>query len=136
LYVWDMRQDRPPVTLLKAHTSDIWSIQFHPVYPSHLFSCSNDGSLWQWDYLTPDNSTASLLTGRTGGHVMDVAMETGSDWTTASDRQISVKSLLTRSVGSSGDLLSSVNCLDTCANRLVCGTDSEQLVYIDKLNVY
>jgi hypothetical protein len=27
----------------------VWEVRFHPSNPTHLFSCSNDGSLFHWD---------------------------------------------------------------------------------------
>ena len=27
----------------------VWEVKFHPTSPDHLFSCSEDGSIWHWD---------------------------------------------------------------------------------------
>ncbi|KAK2178261.1 hypothetical protein NP493_550g00028 [Ridgeia piscesae] len=49
LCIWDMRQDRFPVSLLSAHAADMWEVKFHPSHPNSLFTCSEDGSVWHWD---------------------------------------------------------------------------------------
>jgi len=37
----------------------VWEVRFHPSHPTHLFTCSNDGSLWHWD--SSDSATTGLL---------------------------------------------------------------------------
>ncbi|CAG5120320.1 unnamed protein product, partial [Candidula unifasciata] len=49
LTIWDLRQEKFPMTLLEAHSGPMWEVKFHPHNPNHLFTCSDDGSLWHWD---------------------------------------------------------------------------------------
>ena len=30
----------------------VWEVKFHPNNPDHLFTCSEDGSVWHWDGTT------------------------------------------------------------------------------------
>jgi len=45
----------------------VWEVRFHPSHPSHLFTCSNDGSLWHWDSsdITSFSSATGLLASAT-----------------------------------------------------------------------
>uniref|UniRef100_A0ABM0LZ64 Nucleoporin Nup43-like n=1 Tax=Saccoglossus kowalevskii TaxID=10224 RepID=A0ABM0LZ64_SACKO len=61
LTIWDMRQDTYPVTLLDAHSSDMWEVKFHPSNPDNLFTCSEDGSVWHWDNTSSQVSMATQL---------------------------------------------------------------------------
>ncbi|KAL4232719.1 Nucleoporin Nup43 [Mactra antiquata] len=63
LSVWDLRQDKFPVTLLEAHSAPMWEVKFHPSNPDHLFTCSEDGSVLHWD----GSSVSSLVTGTGAG---------------------------------------------------------------------
>jgi nuclear pore complex protein Nup43 len=27
----------------------VWDVVFHPSYPNHLFTCSEDGAVWHWN---------------------------------------------------------------------------------------
>lgn len=63
LSVWDLRQEKFPVTLLEAHSAAMWEVKFHPANPDHLFTCSEDGSVWHWD----GSSVSSLVTGTGAG---------------------------------------------------------------------
>ena len=40
----------------------VWEVKFHPTSPDHLFSCSEDGSVWHWDATSVAQSIAG--TGR------------------------------------------------------------------------
>lgn len=50
-----------PVSLLKAHEAEMWEVHFHPSNPDHLFTCSEDGSLWHWDASTDVPEKSSLF---------------------------------------------------------------------------
>ncbi|XP_052236910.1 nucleoporin Nup43-like isoform X2 [Dreissena polymorpha] len=63
LSIWDLRQERFPVTLLEAHAAPMWEVLFHPASPDHLFTCSEDGSVWHWD----SSAVTSLVTGTGAG---------------------------------------------------------------------
>jgi len=41
----------------------VWEVRFHPTHPSHLFTCSNDGSVWHWD----SSDIAAFSLAATGG---------------------------------------------------------------------
>lgn len=38
----------------------VWEVKFHPSYPNHLFTCSQDGGLWHWDVNRGKSTTTSL----------------------------------------------------------------------------
>lgn len=141
LSLWDMRQDRYPVTLVTAHSADMWEVHFHRTHPTHLFTCSNDGSLWHWDSsdmaafnaapaLLTNTATASKGASSSSSTVSDAAAAANS-WLLgdAARRHLVVKDLL------SGASLLSVNSVDVSENCLVCGTDAEQICLIRNLAV-
>lgn len=39
----------------------VWEVHFHPSDPDHLFTCSEDGSLWHWDTSTNVSEKPSFL---------------------------------------------------------------------------
>lgn len=39
----------------------VWEVHFHPSNPDHLFTCSEDGSLWHWDASTDVPEKSSLF---------------------------------------------------------------------------
>lgn len=39
----------------------VWEVHFHPSNPDHLFTCSEDGSLWHWDASTDISEKPSFL---------------------------------------------------------------------------
>merc|ERR1712055_966296 len=47
--IWDLRGGNQEVSVLNAHTDAVSEIQFHSLHPNHLFSCSQDNSLWHWN---------------------------------------------------------------------------------------
>ncbi|NXC18029.1 NUP43 protein, partial [Corythaeola cristata] len=61
LSIWDIRQGTMPVSLLNAHEAEMWEVHFHPSNPDHLFTCSEDGSLWHWDASTDVSEKPSFL---------------------------------------------------------------------------
>jgi nuclear pore complex protein Nup43 len=147
LYLWDMRQEKYPITLLAAHSSSMWEVHFHPSHPTHLFSCSNDGSLWHWDSsearLQPigmagtgsvraEGAGASLLGSSTlapsiGGSANTTIV---NSWLMgdAARRHLVVKDLF------AGNTVS-VNSLDVSGSTLLCGTDGEQICVMKGLVV-
>lgn len=138
LSLWDMRQDRYPVTLLSARSADMWEVHFHPSHPAHLFTCSNDGSLWHWDSsgmalntaagLLANPATASKGASSSSSTVSDAA---ANSWLLgdAAKRHVVVKDLLT------GANMLSVNSVDVLDNCLVCGTDAEQICVMRNLAI-
>ncbi|XP_032263566.1 nucleoporin Nup43 isoform X2 [Phoca vitulina] len=131
LSIWDVRQGTMPVSLLKAHEAEMWEVHFHPSNPDHLFTCSEDGSLWHWDASTdvPEKSSLFNQGGRNStflshsiSNQTNVHQSLISSWLStdpAKDR-IEITSLLpSRTL--------SVNSLDVLGPCLVCGTDSEAI---------
>ncbi|XP_071112729.1 nucleoporin Nup43-like [Haliotis cracherodii] len=125
LTIWDLRQDKFPMTLLEAHSATMWEVKFHPHNPDHLFTCSDDGSVWHWDgtSVRGSASTSSFVSGLRG----DSASSTGhiSSWLNldSARQKLEITSLLpTRSLP--------VNSLDIDRDTLLCGTDSETLYTI------
>lgn len=49
MHLWDMRQDKQPVSVLEGHCASISELLFHPSNPDFMFTCSLDGSVLQWD---------------------------------------------------------------------------------------
>lgn len=43
--------------------SVVWEVHFHPSKPDHLFTCSEDGSLWHWDASAEVMERPSFLMG-------------------------------------------------------------------------
>uniref|UniRef100_A0A8C7BZL2 Nucleoporin 43 n=1 Tax=Neovison vison TaxID=452646 RepID=A0A8C7BZL2_NEOVI len=113
----------------------VWEVHFHPSNPDHLFTCSEDGSLWHWDASTdvPEKSSLFNQGGRNStflshsiSNQASVHQSLISSWLStdpAKDR-IEITSLLpSRTL--------SVNSLDVLGPCLVCGTDSEA-IYVTK----
>uniref|UniRef100_A0A2K6CVK9 Nucleoporin 43 n=1 Tax=Macaca nemestrina TaxID=9545 RepID=A0A2K6CVK9_MACNE len=109
----------------------VWEVHFHPSNPDHLFTCSEDGSLWHWDASTdvPEKSSLFHQGGRSStflshsiSNQANVHQSVISSWLStdpAKDR-IEITSLLpSRSL--------SVNSLDVLGPCLVCGTDAEAI---------
>uniref|UniRef100_A0A2K6THA1 Nucleoporin 43 n=1 Tax=Saimiri boliviensis boliviensis TaxID=39432 RepID=A0A2K6THA1_SAIBB len=109
----------------------VWEVHFHPSNPDHLFTCSEDGSLWHWDASTdvPEKSLLFHQGGRTStflshsiSNQANVHQSVISSWLStdpAKDR-IEITSLLpSRTL--------SVNSLDVLGPCLVCGTDAEAI---------
>uniref|UniRef100_A0A286XH74 Uncharacterized protein n=1 Tax=Cavia porcellus TaxID=10141 RepID=A0A286XH74_CAVPO len=121
LSIWDVRQGTMPVSLLKAHEAEMWEVHFHPSKPDHLFTCSEDGSLWHWD-ASIDIGRSSTFLSQSISNQANVHQSMISSWLStdpAKDR-IEITSLLpTRTL--------SVNSLDVLGPCLVCGTDAEAI---------
>uniref|UniRef100_A0A8C9GKY6 Nucleoporin 43 n=1 Tax=Piliocolobus tephrosceles TaxID=591936 RepID=A0A8C9GKY6_9PRIM len=109
----------------------VWEVHFHPSNPDHLFTCSEDGSLWHWDASTdvPEKSSLFHQGGRSStflshsiSNQANIHQAVISSWLStdpAKDR-IEITSLLpSRSL--------SVNSLDVLGPCLVCGTDAEAI---------
>ncbi|KAK7494805.1 hypothetical protein BaRGS_00013932 [Batillaria attramentaria] len=120
LTIWDLRQDRFPMTALEAHASSMWEVRFHPHHAEHLFTCSEDGSLWHWD---GSALTSTLdISAKGGGEVNSKHTGHHSPWLglDASRNKLEITSILPyKSLP--------VNTLDIEGAMLVCGTDSETI---------
>ncbi|XP_033075368.1 nucleoporin Nup43-like [Trachypithecus francoisi] len=131
LSIWNVRQGTMPVSLLKAHEAEMWDVHFHPSNPDHLFTCSEDGSLWHWDASTDvpeklslfhQGGRSSTLLSHSIGNQANVHQSVISSWLStdpAKDRTQITSLLPSRSL--------SVNNLDVLDPCLVCGTDAEAI---------
>lgn len=133
LSLWDLRQEKFPVTPLEAHSAAIWEVKFHPNNPDHLFTCSEDGSVWHWNA----SSVATLVTGTGagsgGGGLFSQSTSGGeggnlsvtSPWLMLeSGRQkLDLSSLL--------DVTLPFNSIDIVAETLLCGSDEEAIYAVE-----
>merc|ERR550534_2667993 len=97
---------------------------FHPSQPDHLFSCSEDGSLWHWDGSAYNPQPTSSFLPQQITAPRDPGLT--SPWLSleASRSSLDIASLLP-------DKSLPVNSLDIQASTLLCGTDSETLYTIE-----
>jgi len=102
LTVWDLRNTKFPIKILKKHSSSIWEVAFHPHSPNFVFSCSNDGTMLQWDF----NKSNDISHGNF----------------TVEEENYSNSELITSPL--------SINSFDINPNinALICGSDDESLV--------
>jgi len=125
LTVWDLRKEKFPMTLLEAHTGAMWEVKFHPQDPHHLFTCSDDGSLWHWDGSAFGSEPVSNFF-HNKGKESDKSEGISSPWLNleTSRQKLEIASLLpNKSLP--------VNSLDIETSSLICGTDSETIYSID-----
>ncbi|XP_074846497.1 nucleoporin Nup43 isoform X1 [Carettochelys insculpta] len=129
LSIWDVRQGSMPVSLLNAHEAEMWEVHFHPSNPDHLFTCSEDGSLWHWDTSTDVSEKPSFF--HQGGRNVTVLSHTAnqsviSAWLSnnpTKDRMEITNLFPNQTL--------SVNSLDVLGPCLVCGTDAEA-IYVNR----
>ncbi|KAH0622372.1 hypothetical protein JD844_024628 [Phrynosoma platyrhinos] len=125
LSIWDVRQGSMPVSLLNAHEAELWEVHFHPSNPDHLFTCSEDGTLWHWDASTDVSERKSYL--HTGGRSTTfLPQSVMSAWLSndpTKDR-MEITNLISNPT-------LSVNSLDVLGSCLVYGTDAES-IYVKK----
>ncbi|KAM8947093.1 nucleoporin Nup43 [Pelodytes ibericus] len=126
LCLWDVRQSRMPISLLNAHEAEMWEVHFHPSKPDHLFTCSEDGSLWHWDASTDLAEKPSFLGGRNTSHLSRSSVAPPNAWLSSDPTKghLEITNLLPSSI-------LSVNSLDVLGEYLVCGTDAES-IYVSK----
>lgn len=129
LIIWDMRQDKYPVTLLSAHKYAMLEVKFHPDYPNHLFTCSQDGSLWHWD--CSGISQTQLNPFLKSNKVQDFQpMDDTNPWLScdATKHRLDIRTLLP-------DNRLPINSLDVASTTLLCGADNESFYIIQNLSV-
>ncbi|XP_060096742.1 nucleoporin Nup43 [Heteronotia binoei] len=130
LSIWDVRQGSMPASLLKAHEAELWEVHFHPSSPDHLFTCSEDGSLWHWDASMDVSGKKSVL--HTGGRSSTFLSQTAihqsitTPWLNSDPAKDRIE---TTNLISSPTL--SINSLDVLSSCLVYGTDAES-IYVKK----
>ncbi|CAL1543576.1 unnamed protein product [Lymnaea stagnalis] len=125
LTIWDLRQDKFPMTLLEAHTGAMWEVKFHPYNPNHLFTCSDDGSLWHWDGSSFSSDAAAVIFCNiiSLGNIVNITTELPWLSLETSKNKLDIASLLpNKSLP--------VNSLDIESSTLLCGTDSETIYSI------
>lgn len=118
---------------LMCFFSLVWEVKFHPQKPDHLFTCSEDGSLWQWDgtsmatsSLAPNQTFNPSMTGNLSMvNGMDMSASAVSPWLSvdATKHRMETFSLLS-------DNRLSINSLDIESRHLVCGCDCEAIFVI------
>ncbi len=137
----------------------VWEVKFHPSQPNHLFSCSEDGSLWHWDSthntsashtssqpFSPSVSTSrSQTTGRFPPHSTPLTRRTthlsSSPMVDHSGSIREASPWLSGAVHQGKvdisnylpDNFLAVNSLDIESNNLVCGSDCEGLCMVPDL---
>ncbi|XP_067627184.1 nucleoporin Nup43 [Eurosta solidaginis] len=116
--VWDLRQPGYPASYLSAHTSAITEISFHPTEPSKLFTAAETGELWLWSTQSKVNVTDMETT----------AAENINPWLNGerAKSRINVTSLIS-------NLRKSINTFDASGSKVICGSDSEAIYFIDNL---
>ncbi|XP_077862954.1 nucleoporin Nup43-like, partial [Saccoglossus kowalevskii] len=158
LTIWDMRQDTYPVTLLDAHSSDMWEVKFHPSNPDNLFTCSEDGSVWHWDNTSSQVSMATQLSTSMAGSGTENGAGIGGGQGPSTSRGFGFAALSSNShpiPGTSSPWLSNdaskhrnlevttllphnkmpVNTIDIESNNLLCGTDGEAVYVVRNLTL-
>ncbi|KAM9798258.1 nucleoporin Nup43 [Neosynchiropus ocellatus] len=127
LCVWDVRQGTNPLSLMEAHSAEIWEVHFHPTNPDHLFTCSEDGSLLHWETSSPSYVPAFFQGGRNSSAMSRSAMAPAggnqslvSAWLNGDSN----KSRLEATHMLPSQTLS-VNSVDVLGQCLICGTDGE-----------
>jgi len=134
--IWDTRQEKAPVTLIDAHSAEVWQVKFHSMYPDNLFTCSEDGSCWFWDgssMISGANQNKTLSETGLGlstfqQSMMDPASTSVWLYVDANKHKMETFSLLPFNK-------SAVNTFDVNASRLICGTDNEALIAVNDIPV-
>ncbi|GFR02947.1 nucleoporin Nup43 [Trichonephila clavata] len=127
LCIWDMRQDRKPMSLLEGHLAAVTELLFHPTNPDYLYTCSLDSSVWQWDATNlrnPVSAFPATLDSQEQGFTK------GNPWLNcdAHKHKLEITSL-------SGQTWACVNSLDLSGSTLIWGTDNEELCILNDIAV-
>lgn len=131
--IWDTRQEKSPVTLIDAHSAEVWQVKFHTMYPDNLFTCSEDGSCWFWDGSSMISGASHIKTLSENGpglsyprSMMDPASSSIWLYVDANKHQMESFSLVPFN-------RSAVNTFDVNASTLICGTDNEALIAVNDI---
>ncbi|WAR08209.1 NUP43-like protein [Mya arenaria] len=110
----------------------LWEVKFHPTNPEHLFTCSEDGSVWHWD----SSAVTSLVTGTgagSGGGSLFAQPPGGAQQPQITSPWLGLES--GRSKMEISTLLPNqslpINTLDIDGETLICGSDEEAIYTID-----
>ncbi|XP_065837655.1 nucleoporin Nup43-like [Oscarella lobularis] len=120
LSIWDLRQEKYPVSLMESHSANVWEVKFHRHYPNNLFSCSDDGSVLHWD--------ASAVTPVRSSDESSIYSPWLADNASSSSSDIQVSHMLPHHK-------LPVHSLDILSRHLVCGSDSEAVVVVYNLTM-
>nr|XP_022286643.1 nucleoporin Nup43-like [Crassostrea virginica]XP_022289744.1 nucleoporin Nup43-like [Crassostrea virginica] len=135
LGIWDLRQEKSPVSLLEAHAGPVWEVKFHKTNSDHLFTCSEDGAVWHWDssLVGANHMVQTQITGTgagSGGANFSMnpsfqfgGSETLNKWLSPDSGKMEINSLI-------DDNILPVNSIDIESQTLLCGTDSESIITI------
>lgn len=117
--VWDLRNPGYPASYLSAHTSPITDIGFHRSDPSKLFTTAESGELWLW-------AQHPTMAGVHKSMEPSTTTENTNPWLNGerAKNRISVTSLMS-------DLRKSINSFDTQSSKIICGSDSEAIYFVD-----
>ncbi|XP_005185877.2 nucleoporin Nup43 [Musca domestica] len=121
--VWDLRNPGYPASYLSAHTSPITDIGFHRSDPSKLFTTAEAGELWLWaQHPTMSGGVHRAMEPST------TATENTNPWLNGerAKNRISVTALMT-------DLRKAINSFDTQSSKIICGSDSEAIYFVDNV---
>ncbi|XP_074662693.1 nucleoporin Nup43-like [Tubulanus polymorphus] len=135
LCIWDMRQDKFPVTLMDAHSSTMWEVRFHPTSPDNLFTCSEDGTVWHWDGTAVNNNKSqyggSIFTSRNATSTEEPSTTASANpWlgSDASKHRVEITDVIP------GNTMS-INTIDITANTLLCGSDGEAIFTVHNMAI-
>uniref|UniRef100_A0A8C8VN28 Nucleoporin 43 n=1 Tax=Pelusios castaneus TaxID=367368 RepID=A0A8C8VN28_9SAUR len=113
----------------KAVRIIVWEVHFHPSNPDHLFTCSEDGSLWHWDasmevsekpsFFHQGGRSTTFLSHSTNQSVISAWLNNNP----TKDRMEITNLVPNQTL--------SVNSLDVLGPCLVCGTDAEA-IYVNR----
>ncbi|GFT90674.1 nucleoporin Nup43 [Nephila pilipes] len=127
LCIWDMRQERKPMSLLEGHSAAVTELLFHPTNPDYLYTCSLDSSVWQWDASSLRNPISAFPTTLDS---QEQGFTKGNPWLNcdAHKHKLEITSL-------SGQTWACVNSLDLSGSTLIWGTDNEELCILNDIAV-
>lgn len=129
--IWDIRMDKAPVTLIDAHAAEVWKVQFHPLYPDNLFTCSEDGSCWFWNGASMISGASMIKSlNDTMNQVKTTSNPSSSIWlyVDANKHKMETFSLIPFNK-------SAINTFDIYGSSLICGTDGEALIVVNDIPV-
>ncbi|KAF8783029.1 Nucleoporin Nup43 like protein [Argiope bruennichi] len=127
LCIWDMRQDRKPMSQLEGHSAAVTELLFHPTNPDFLYTSSLDSSVWQWDASSLRNPAFSFSTPM---DTQETSFSKGNPWLNcdAHKHKLEITSL-------SGQTWTCVNSLDLSGTMLIWGTDNEELCILNDIAI-
>jgi len=116
--VFDLRNPSTPASYLSAHSEAINEIGFHRSEPSKMFTCAENGDLWQWHQNTFPNIDG----------FRSVAADTEVPWLNGerAKNNITVTALV------NGNRMG-INSFDSFKNKVVAAGDNEAVYLVEQL---